>query len=185
LKSDARPTANADSATAETQVMSVKRVEKEIVVPASLKQVWEAWTTPEGAMTFFAPHARVELRSGGPYEMLFSKDAPEGSRGSEGCVVLTYRPMELLSFTWNAPPKWPSIRNARTVVVVQFAELEKDRVKVSLTHLGFGEGAEWDEVQEYFVEAWPVVLGRLQDRFAKGPLNWDEVRRAREARADK
>ena len=163
--------------------MSVKRIEKEIVVAASLKDVREAWTTPAGVSTFFAPAANIELRAGGLYEVLFSTDAPVGLQGSEGCNILAYRPMEMLSFTWNAPPPWPEIRKERTIVVLQFYDFGKPGVRVILTHLGFGEGREWDEVHHYFSEAWPVVLGRLKDRFEKGPIDWIEVQRAREAQA--
>ena len=165
--------------------MSVKRIEKEIVVPASLKDVWDAWTTTAGVSTFFAPNANIELRPGGPYEILFGSEAPKGSRGSEGCNVLTFRPMEMLSFTWNAPPKWSEIRKERSVVVLQLQDLDKDGVRVIVTHLGFGEGGGWDEVHQYFTQAWPVVLGRLRDRFVKGAIDWTEVQRAGEAQAEK
>jgi uncharacterized protein YndB with AHSA1/START domain len=168
-----------------TSVTGAKRIEKEVVVAAPLQQVWEAWTTSAGAETFFAPKTQIELRLGGPYQVLFQPDAAEGSRGAEDCMVLTYRPQEMVAFTWSAPPQWPEIRKQRTVVVVQLVELDKGSVKVILQHLGFGEGKDWGEVQQYFDRAWPVVLGRLQERFAKGPLDWEQVRRAREARADR
>ena len=161
--------------------MGAKRIEAEIMVSASLKEVWDVWTAEEGVKTFFAPNANIELRPGGPYEMLFGSDAPKGLQGSEGCNILTYRPMEMFSFTWSAPPPWPDIRNERTIVVLQFYDLGKPGVRVTLNHLGFGEGKGWDEVHHYFSEAWPLVLGRLKDRFEKGPIDWIEVQRAREA----
>ena len=42
-----------------------------------------------GVTSFFAPVAHLELRLGGPYEMLFDRDALAGSRGSEGCTILS------------------------------------------------------------------------------------------------
>jgi hypothetical protein len=89
----------------------------------------------------------------------------------------------MLSFTWSAPPQWPEIRKERTVVVIQLYDLDKSGTRVTLTHLGFGEGKGWEEVHHYFTEAWPVVLGRLKDRFVNGPLDWIAVQRAREAQA--
>ncbi len=154
------------AAAATDSVQSVKRIGAEIVVRTSLKSVWEAWTTPAGIATFFAPASKVELRPGGAYEMYFGPDQPRGSQGSEGCTILACRPMEMLSFTWNAPPKWPAIRNQRTVVVLQFEDLDERGVRVGLTHAGFGQGKEWSEVHEYFSQAWPRVLGRLKDQFA-------------------
>ncbi len=174
---------NMDPPPNEIQANSIKRIDKEIIVPASLKDIWEAWTTTAGVSTFFAPAANIELRPGGAYEMLFGPDQPKGLQGSEGCQILTLRPMEMLSFSWSAPPQWPDIRKERTVVVLQLQDLGKSGVRVTMTHLGFGEGPGWDEVHHYFTEAWPVVLGRLRDRFVKGAIDWTAVQRAREAQA--
>lgn len=156
------------------QEVAVRKIEKSVVVPAPAAEVWKAWTTPEGAATFFAPKARLELRLEGPFEMLFAPELPAGSQGSEGCTVLSFLPGRMLSFTWNAPPKFPAVRNGgeHTFVVVELEPQGAGRTKVTLTHLGWREGAEWDQVYAYFDSAWEVVLARLAHRFEKGALNW-------------
>ena len=115
--------------------------------------------------------------------MLFRPDTPKGSQGGEGCTVLTFRPMDMLSFTWSAPPEWPEIRKERTVVVIQLYDLDNSGTRVTLPHVGFGEGQGWDEVHHYFTEVRPVVWGRLKDRFVKGAIDWTAVQRAGEAQA--
>ncbi len=190
-----------------------RRIDRQIIVPAPREEVWRAWTTTEGALTFFAPRARIELRLGGAYELLWSDDdeAPPGSQGSEGCKVLGYLPAEMLSFEWNAPPEFASVRSTPTFVVVRLADAEqgtqcpavpradepmalqlvqrtpgvstggRDRRQeacveastlVRLTHLGWQDGDEWDQVYEYFESAWWTVLTRLRERFARGPIDW-------------
>jgi uncharacterized protein YndB with AHSA1/START domain len=52
-------------------------IPKEVVVKASVESVWHAWTTPEDAVTFFAPKANIRLAVGGPYELYLDVDAPE------------------------------------------------------------------------------------------------------------
>ncbi len=144
------------------------------VVHAPVAEVWRAWTTDEGLRAFLVEGSKVELRPGGPYEIYFSMQAPEGSRGSEGCTVLSYLPEKMLSFQWNAPPKFEHARFIHTWVVVNFEALSPDRTRVELTHLGFAERAaahpdhraEWEEVRAYFVNAWPFVLGALTEHFA-------------------
>jgi uncharacterized protein YndB with AHSA1/START domain len=153
--------------------MSGRRIRKEVNVQASPEQVWEAWTTPDGVTAFFAPQARIELSIGGAYEMLFTPDAPEGSKGGEGLRILSYLPGEMLSFEWNAPPSFPEIRTQKTWVVVQMDACGEDRTRVRLTHLGWGKGERWDQVFAYFVRAWDVVLGRLRHRLEQGPIDWD------------
>jgi len=151
---------------------SNKTLRKEIVVPATLSDVWKAWTTTHGVKTFFSSEAKVELAVGGPYEIYFNLDAPYGSRGSEDCKVLSYLPMEMLSFEWNAPPEFGDLRGKHTTVVLQFDEIGPGQVKVKLSQLGWGKGEEWNKLYEYFDKAWSSVLGNLKKRFAAGPIDW-------------
>ena len=151
-----------------------RMIEKTVIVPSPIDQVWEAWTTAFGAESFFAPRANIALSIGGPYELLFNLDAPPGSQGSEGMQVLSFLPPEMLSFEWNAPPSFSGVRGRKTWVVVLFDELTGERTLVGLTHLGWQEGDEWDQVHAYFQRAWDVVLGRLVHRFANCPLDWEQ-----------
>jgi uncharacterized protein YndB with AHSA1/START domain len=154
--------------------MNPRTIKKELVLTASLSDVWHAWTTAEGAKAFFAPEAKIELRIGGPYEVYFNLDEPQGQRGSEDCVILSYLPMEMISFTWNAPPSIPNLRNKgeKTWVVLSLKELDGGRVKISLSHVITQRGEDWDKYYDYFVPAWDVIAARLALRFSKGPVDW-------------
>jgi len=107
----------------------------------------------------------MELRVGGPFEILFDSTAPAGSQGSEGCVVLGFEPEKLLSFSWNAPPKFPNVRKLRTRVDLHFTPVDASHTKVTLVSTGWGEGEEWEKVYEYFTVAWGYVMGALKERF--------------------
>lgn len=159
---------------------SLERViRSDVMVPAPVHEVWQAWATVEGAESFFAPRCRIELRPGGAYEMLFVPDAAPGSRGGEGNVVLAVQPERMLSFTWNAPPSLPGVRDQRTHVVVRFFETGEEATRVTVHHDGWGEGGEWDQAFQYFTRAWnDVVLPRLLHRFQHGPIDWSDPRRA-------
>src|SRR5262245_38931292 len=97
---------------AERGDLSQRVLQKETLIRAPRLTLWWAWTTSDGLATFFGEKDTIELRNGGPFEILFSTAAPEGQRGSEGCQVLAYLPGEMLSFTWNAPPSIPALREA-------------------------------------------------------------------------
>ena len=156
------------------------RIDVETVVNASLEDVWRAWTTNEGVQTFFAQRTNVKLEIGGPFEMFFIADNPKGSQGSEDCHFLSYLPMEMLSFSWSAPPQFKHARPYRTWVVLRFEKIGPERVKLKLSHLGWEEMKaahpkyveEWEQVYDYFTEAWPYVVGNLKKRFEEGP-RWD------------
>jgi uncharacterized protein YndB with AHSA1/START domain len=157
--------------------VSSRVIRKEVRVNASVEKVWQAWTTEDGAAKFFAPKALIELIPLGRYELYFDLQAPEGSRGGEGCRVLSFLPMEMLSFEWNAPPEFPNVRREQTKkhtwIIVQFYPIAKGQTRVGLTHLGWKEGEEWEKVFQYFLRAWDVVLGRLEHLFSAGPIDWE------------
>ena len=151
---------------------SGKILRKETLVPAALAEVWNAWTTTEGAQTFFSSKAKVELAVGGAYEIYFLLDQPYGSRGSEDCRVLSYLPMEMLSFSWNAPLEFGELRGRHTTVVLRFEEIKPGEVKVVFSQHGWGRGEDWDKLYDYFDRAWAYVLGNLKKRFVAGPIDW-------------
>lgn len=145
-----------------------RAIELSLPVSASVEEVWQAWTTSEGVASFSAPKSRIELRPGGAYEWHFFPDAPEGSRGGEGCRVLALDPPHRLVFSWNAPPSIAGLRasGAKTTV---FLDLEPfgGGTRVTLRQVGLGSGAEWDAYHNYFSSAWKHVLTGLRDHFAK------------------
>jgi uncharacterized protein YndB with AHSA1/START domain len=148
----------------------------EAVIPAMPGDVWKCWATEEG-MKSFMTDCKIELKIGGAYELYFGgKDVPAGERGSEGCKVLSYEPGRMLSFTWNAPPKFAHARAERTWVVVHVEPHGAHATKVTLKHYGFAEKAaefpghagEWKEARAYFANAWPHVTGALKAKFGPG-----------------
>ena len=146
-------------------LVSDKTIKKEVIVECGLDEVWNKWTSSEGLKSFFGVDNNLEFRIGGKYEMIFLPDNPVGQQGGEGNVILSYLPKKMLSFTWNAPPQFPGIREHahKTWVVVQFNEEPDGRIKVQLEHLGWLEGEDWDAVFDYFEKAWGVVLTWLEN----------------------
>lgn len=145
-----------------------------LVVPASIEDVWKAWTTEEGVKSFFAPDCWIELSIGGAYEMYFNPDAKPGEKGGEGVTIIAISFQEMLSFTWNAPPSLPEIRRQLTHVTIRLQALNENRTLVKLHHDGWGEGEIWDKTFDYFENAWKrIVLPRLKYRFETGPVDWN------------
>ena len=137
------------------------------VINAPVEEVWKAWTTTAGIESFFAPKAaKVDPVPGGAFELWFGLNNPEGSRGSEGCLFHSVRPMEQLVFEWNAPPDLPTIRRLRTLVYLDFKPLPGDRTELTLRNFGYGDGPDWAKAKGYFQPAWPAVLGNLEKKYA-------------------
>ncbi len=157
-----------------TKIQKVDRsIKLEIIVNAPVEKVWKAWTTREGIRSFFAPDCDIDIRVLGKYDILFAPTAPVGLRGAEDNLILAIQEGKMLSFTWDAPPEFPSIRKQRTSVVIRLAQLEQNKTKLSLTQSGWGEGDEWNKVYDYFIIAWgDVVLPFLKHSLEIGPIDW-------------
>jgi uncharacterized protein YndB with AHSA1/START domain len=149
-----------------------KAIDKEVLIQATLDQAWDAWTTREGIVSFFAPDAQIEPRVGGAFHIHIDPGAPAGAKGADDMRFMALQPKRMISFDWNAPPSLPLARQQRTFVVVRFAAVDDKTTRVTLHHTGWGEGGEWDKAYAYFDRAWGSVLGNLKKRFEQGPTDW-------------
>ncbi len=149
-----------------------RSIDKEVVVAAPIDAAWNAWTTREGITTFFAPDARIEPRVGGAFEIYINPYAEPGMKGADDMRFLALQPPRMLSFTWNAPPSLPEVRQQRTVVVIRLQPVSERETRVTLHHTGWGDGGEWDKAYAYFDRAWGNVLANLKKRFDSGPVDW-------------
>jgi uncharacterized protein YndB with AHSA1/START domain len=149
-----------------------RAIRKEALVRAPSAEVWNAWTTSAGIQSFFAPEAIVDPRPEGAFHLHFNPYAPPGAKGADDMRFLALQKDRLVSFTWNAPPHLPDARQQRTMVIVRLEPLGERETRVRLTHLGWGEGGEWDKAYDYFDRAWGNVLANLQKRFTDGPIDW-------------
>jgi len=153
---------------------SAREVRVEGLVAAPVAEVWRVWTTSVGAEEFFAQKANIRLAIGGPYEIQF--DPNDERSGTKGLKILSYAPEEMISFQWNAPPEMPTVRNGGTWVVVEMRPEGKNQTRVTITHLGWKEGAEWDRALVHFKRGWGDLMDRLKRRFTQGPIDWNKER---------
>ena len=149
-----------------------RMIEKQVVVKAPPSAVWNAWTTREGVTSFFAPEASIDPRPDGAFAIYMNPYAAPGMKGADDMRFLALQKDRMVSFTWNAPPHLPDARAQRTAVIVRLEPSGDAATQVSLTHVGWGTGGQWDEAYAYFDRAWGSVLANLQKRFETGPVDW-------------
>jgi len=148
------------NASAQAQLRPMVYAEETVEAP--IAEVWTDWTTAEGLKTFFAKEANIEARPGGAYELFFAPDAPEGSRGNDGGVVLGLEDGQMLNVTWAMPPYMPEIRPHQTVLQLRFTPVGDGRTRIRIYHTGFGDSAAWEEGRAYFAKTWPEVLNAYE-----------------------
>ena len=147
-----------------------KALHFEVVVPGSLDDVWQALSTKAGMETWLWRDARVDLRPGGDWLVLYTPTATGG-----GTIVSFVARKELVMKAM-APEKFPTVRNERTDVTFSLAAVSPTATRVTLVQTGWKEGAEWDAAYEYLSKGNAQLLTQLHQRFATGPLDWSKFK---------
>lgn len=149
-----------------------KRLEWELVVPAPVSEVWEAWMTAEGIATWSAPAGYVEPWAGGSWEAHFQPERPKGQRGSDANEILHVVPARALVMRAGAPQRFPTVRAEKTTFVLTLTPVGESHTLVHGSQTGWKDGSEWDAAFEYLAGANAVWLDWLHQRFTTGPIDW-------------
>jgi uncharacterized protein YndB with AHSA1/START domain len=142
-----------------------KMLRFQVTVPATVDEVWKAFTTREGLTTWLWSDARVELKPGGDWLVLFP-----GS--SAGGTIVSVEPQKRLVISALAPEKYPTVRNERTRATFEFAPATPSGTIVTLVQTGWKTGPEWDAAYEYLSVGNAQLFAQLRQRFESGPIDW-------------
>jgi uncharacterized protein YndB with AHSA1/START domain len=162
--------ASQSAATVPVSVMRIagppKELRFEVTVPASLDDVWAAFTTEKGLATWLWSDVKIDLRDGGDWLVLY----PGGATG--GGTIVSFVPKRSLTLAAMAPEQFPTVRRERTTAVFEFEPLAAASTRVSLVQFGWRDGREWDEAYEYLAGGNATLLKQLYGRFVSGPIDW-------------
>jgi uncharacterized protein YndB with AHSA1/START domain len=164
--SRAQPGAFAAGPVTVTKVAAPERALRfEVTVPASLDEVWAAFTTSDGLATWLWRDTRVDARPGGDWLAIF----PQSTAGG---TIVSLAPKTQLVIAAMAPDQFRAVRAARTRARFEFAALTPSSTRVSLVQTGWQTGPEWDAAYEYLAAGNAELLTQLYQRFATGPIVW-------------
>lgn len=153
----------------ESSVKEEETMRLEKTIPAGKELAWYAWTISDRVTKWFSPEANIDPRVGGAYELFFDPSNHD-HMSTKGCKVIDLREKELLQFTWKGPDDFAPTMNrddALTKVTVTF-EAIGDATKVTVEHIGWGEGEEWEKARNWHKVAWTQVLDSLYQVFESG-----------------
>ena len=142
-----------------------KALRFEVTVPATVDEVWKAFTTREGIATWLWSDARVELKPGGDWLVLFP-----GS--TAGGTIVSVEPQKRLVISALAPEKFPTVRSERTRATFEFVPATPSGTMVTLVQTGWKTGPEWDAAYQYLAVGNAQLFAQLRWRFESGPIDW-------------
>lgn len=142
-----------------------KALKFEVMVPATVEQVWRAFTTQAGLQEWLWSSVTVELREGGDWTVHY----PGGATG--GGTIVSFEPMRRIAIRALAPEKFPEVRRERTLATFSFEPMDAG-TRVTLLQTGWKQGKEWDDAYNYLASGNAQLLNQLLYRFKKGPIAW-------------
>jgi uncharacterized protein YndB with AHSA1/START domain len=153
-----------------------------MVIPASIVEIWNTFTTTEGIKTWSAPVANVDFRVGGIWESSYNRNGRIGAPDNIKNQFLSYLPMRMISFqAIKAPPTFQHAEVLSEVFsVVEFEELGPRSVRVTASMVGFKNTEAHDVVYKFFDSGNASVLRNLYQRFTNGPTDWNRSQLGRD-----
>ena len=109
--------AQASPVTVEKVATPAKALRFEVVVPASLDDVWNAFGTKAGMETWIWREARVDLRPGGEWTVVYTPTATGGG------TIVSLIPKKQIVMSAMAPEQFPTVRKERTTATWGFESL--------------------------------------------------------------
>ena len=153
-----------------------------LVVPASIQEIWEAFTTTEGIKTWAVPVASVDFRVGGIWESSYNRNGTIGAPGNIKNRYLSYIPMRMISFqAINAPPTFQHPEVLPEIFsVIELEPLGARSVRVTASMVGFKNNEAHDAVYRFFDSGNASTLRSLYQRFTSGPTDWNRSQLGRD-----
>jgi uncharacterized protein YndB with AHSA1/START domain len=146
----------------------------EAVLPSSADAIWPLLSTTGGLSSWVAPVAAIDLRVGGIWEVSYRADGRLGDAHNIRNRVLSYLPGRMLSVIVDqAPLGFPQPELVRTVwTVIEIEPLSATQSRVRVSMLGYGTGADYDQLYALFDEGNAYTLQKLRERVSSGPTDW-------------
>jgi uncharacterized protein YndB with AHSA1/START domain len=145
-----------------------------IDVPAPAHDVFAAFSTSAGFSSWAVPVANIDFRVGGMIEASYNAHAKLGDPNNIKNAIVSYIPDRLLIIrNVQAPSGFVDASLfQKTVTMIEFAALDANTTRVTLTNAGYGPGAGFADVYAHFEWGDAYTLHELRRRFVDGPVDW-------------
>lgn len=151
----------------------------EVIVPVTLEQAYQAFSTADGWRTWAVPFAVMtpSFGVGAVLETSYNPAAKPGDMKNIKNRILAYIPDRMFAFQAVQAPT--GFRHAELLpgifTVAEFEPHGGGFTRIKLSMLGFGQGQAYDELYAFFAKGNAWSMTKLAERFEKGPINWERA----------
>ncbi len=125
----------------------------EFMLPLSIDDAWQLFTTDEKIKKWMAPLAHIELKTGGYLITNYDSTKSLTDSSSIKLPITSFIENELLILKVKLNNNFvKSVRESDENLqeVIQFIKIDKDQTKIISSMMGWGEGADWEKVYKFF-----------------------------------
>ena len=144
-----------------------ERIIAEGVVNAPVSDVWKAWTTSAGLMSWLAPHADIDLRLGGLMRTHYKAEGALGDAGTIENEIIAFDPERMLAIRVSkAPADSPFKGSIKAMWTVLYFTAERDgTTHFKVVGLGFTTDAESQKMKQFFERGNAYTVDQLKKHF--------------------
>ncbi len=126
--------------------------EDTLIIKAPPKALWAAFTDTDSYRKWAVPVAAIDFRLGGGIEASYDPKGHLGDPQNIKNTLIAYIPERLLVFrNVQSPDGMPGKEvYAKTVKTLEFEALGPSETRVTVSGIGFGSGAEFDQLYKFF-----------------------------------
>lgn len=149
----------------------------QVVVPATVDEVWQALTTSDGVMSWAVPFAEVDFRLNGIWESSYVRSATLGDPANIRNKFLSYVPKRMMAMQAVQAPmdfQHPEVL-AELFSVFEIDPVGDDSTRVVVYGVGYRDTPQMNSVRQMFEGGNAWSMQKLYERFANGPIQWDQV----------
>ena len=133
--------------------------------------VWKALTDQATYRAWVAPGSVIDFRVGGRVDVAFNPKAKPGDPPDISQEITAYLPGRMIAFrNLKTPPAPGAAVYPKLAIVMQLTPLSGGDTEVSLSQVGYGQGADFDALYGFFKGHNPQYLADLK-AFCEHPPN--------------
>ena len=134
----------------------------QVTIPLPAGMIFGSLIDPAHLKEWLCASAEVEPKVGGRFDLRFTGETPFECRGR----VTHLTPDVDIGFSWTGPAKFASLLEgpgAPATSVYFRLQDSPEGIDVTLEHVGWKSGDDWEEARSWHFHLWDEALHRLKD----------------------
>ena len=139
---------------------------QKVNIKASIKDVWEAYTTNEGWKSWASPVVEIDLKNGGTIKTHYDKNSKVGDPGTNTLHIVNYVPERVLTLKAELSERWPEVMkedDGKLMNVIVFQELQDNSALILSYGVGYRDLPAYHDLMKLFIPANEGLFKKLKN----------------------